>query len=387
MANEITLTGPVGFKTFDDEGFTVNDVTAALADVDGDVTVKINSGGGAAFDGIAIHSLLKQHDGKVTTVAQGIAASAASIIFMAGDERVMADGALLMIHDASGLTMGTEADHMQAGKVLGKLSNQLAGIYARATHRGIDVERAAMREETWLDGGEAVDAGFATESTDTGAAEASAFNYEIYANAPSFLMELGKPAVGIDRLAAALPTTIRQPMKEDAMSKSPDPVAAEKVAAPEPKIFVETHTIDTLDADAVRAEATQAEAVRVKECQAVFGYSDASEATKALAFDGKSREGQIALAILAETRAKGKDHLADLAKSEAELAKANLKAEPIATVTATKPAKATTPEGWKAEFEASDELKAEFMDAAGYSAFMAAQASGRVKILTGKDAR
>ena len=74
---ELHLTGPVGFLDFEDEGFTVRDVTAALSELEGDITVKINSGGGFAFDGIAIHSLLRQHDGKVTTVALGAAASAA----------------------------------------------------------------------------------------------------------------------------------------------------------------------------------------------------------------------------------------------------------------------------------------------------------------------
>ena len=217
---ELHLTGPVGFLDFEDEGFTVRDVTAALSELEGDITVKINSGGGFAFDGIAIHSLLRQHDGKVTTVAQGIAASAASVIFMAGDERVMAEGAILMIHDASGMTMGTEADHLTTAKMLGKLSNSLAGIYAGRTRRGNDVERAAMRDETWLDGADAVEAGFATEATEGDAVEASAFNYAIYMNAPDFLVKRAKEmAERFGREAAAMTAAPLQPTKDTDMPR------------------------------------------------------------------------------------------------------------------------------------------------------------------------
>ncbi len=391
---ELHLTGPVGFVDWEDEGFTVRDVTGALSEMEGDITVKINSGGGFAFDGIAIHSLLRQHDGKVTTVAQGIAASAASVIFMAGDERVMAEGALLMIHDAAGLTMGTEAVHLQAAKTLGKLSNSLAGIYAGRTKRGNDVERAAMRDETWLDGAEAVEAGFATEATDTGAAEASAFNYEIYAHAPDFLMKRARDMTEqFGREAAALTATPLQPTKDTIMVETPKTGAAPVVTAPEPVAL----TLESLKADhpklvdALVAEfgtdTAKTERDRIKECQAVFGLADAGDATKALCFDGKSREGDVALAILAETRTKGKDHLLDLAKSEAELTKAGLTATPVATTPDPKPAPATTPDGWKTEYEASAELKGEFLSAADYAAYMAADAKGQIHVLRGADAK
>ena len=390
---ELHLTGPVGFVNFDDEGFTVRDVTAALSELEGDITVKINSGGGFAFDGIAIHSLLRQHDGKVTTVAQGIAASAASVIFMAGDDRVMAEGAILMIHDASGMTMGTEADHLTTAKMLGKLSNSLAGIYAGRTRRGNDVERAAMRDETWLDGADAVEAGFATEATEGDAVEASAFNYAIYMNAPDFLVKRAKEmAERFGREAAAMTAAPKQPQKDITMVDSPNPGAAQVAPAPEPKAL----TLASLKADhpelidAMLAEfgtdSAKAESARIRECQAVFGLADASEATKALAFDGKSDAGAVALAVLADAQTKGKDHLADLAKAEAEINKAGLTAVPAATKIDAKPAPAATPDGWKAEFEASADLKAEFTSAENYAAYMTADAAGRVKTLRGKAA-
>ena len=173
IGGELQLNGPVGFRDFDGEGFTVRDVTEALTELEGDITVRINSGGGVAFDGIAIHSLLSQHDGEVTTVVQGIAASAASVIFMAGENRIMAEGALLMIHDASGMTLGTEADHIKTAETLNKLSNSLAGIYAGRTGHEVKVERAVMREETWLTGTEAIDAGYGTAEIATDASPAA----------------------------------------------------------------------------------------------------------------------------------------------------------------------------------------------------------------------
>ncbi len=108
---ELVLFGTVGMVSFfdEDDGFTAIEVQRALAEMNGDIVVKINSGGGVAFDGLAIHNALKDFAGKVTVFVQGIAASAASIIAMAGDEVVMQAGALLMIHDGSGLTLGDQA--------------------------------------------------------------------------------------------------------------------------------------------------------------------------------------------------------------------------------------------------------------------------------------
>ncbi len=411
---ELHLTGPVGFVDFfGDDGFTVRGVTTALSELEGDITVRINSGGGFAFDGIAIHSLLRQHDGKVTTVVQGIAASAASVIFMAGDERIMAEGAILMIHDASGLTMGTEADHLQTAKMLGKLSNSLAGIYAGRTKRGNDVERAAMRDETWLDGADAVEAGFATEATNTGAAEASAFNYSMYKNAPEFLMESGQPTVEeFDRVAAALTVVPHQPKKENIMVETQKSGAAPVVTAPEtialtldilkadhPDIVAAlTAELDadddvTLDglkaaypafASEIATDAVEAECDRIKKCQAVL-LLDSSDETKALCFDANKQPGDVALAVNAEIKAKGDNYLAGLKVQEDDLDKAGLKAAPVATTTETKPAPATTPEGWTAEFEASDALKAEFPTAAEYTAFMVADTAGTIRILRGKE--
>jgi ATP-dependent protease ClpP protease subunit len=108
--------------------YAERDVAEVLADHgDGDITVRVNSGGGIAFDGMAIHSILKSHPGKVTVAIDGIAASAASLIAMAGAPIEMRDGALMMIHDPSGLTLGTEDTHRAAADKLGKIAENYAG--------------------------------------------------------------------------------------------------------------------------------------------------------------------------------------------------------------------------------------------------------------------
>ena len=134
-----------------------------------------------------------------------------------------------------------------------------------------------MRAETWLDAGEAVDAGFATEATEGGKAEASAFNYQIYANAPDFLVKRAKDmAETFGREAAALSAAPNQPQKESIMVETPKAGAAPVVTAPAPVAL----TLASLKADhpelidAMLAEfgtdSAKAEAQRSKECLAVF---------------------------------------------------------------------------------------------------------------------
>ena len=128
---ELVLYGFVG-DNFWDMGFTAKEVLDALAEHGRteDITVRINSGGGYVDDGIAIFNALKAHAGKVTVVVDSLAASSASIIAMAGDERIMRTGALMMIHDPQGGVWGTAADMEKFAKVVEKQAESLASIYA-----------------------------------------------------------------------------------------------------------------------------------------------------------------------------------------------------------------------------------------------------------------
>lgn len=125
-----------------------------------DITVRINSPGGSVFDAIAIYNSLVQHPANVTTRVDAMAASAASIIAMAGDKVEMMVGSQLMIHDAMGTEMGNAKEMREMAKFLDVQSDNLASIYAE---KGGDKQdwRALMLAETWMFANEAVDMGLA----------------------------------------------------------------------------------------------------------------------------------------------------------------------------------------------------------------------------------
>jgi ATP-dependent protease ClpP protease subunit len=92
-----------------------------------DVMLRINSPGGSVFDGVAIYNALKRHEGRVTVLIDGIAASIASMIAMAGDEVVMPANAMLMLHDPSGVVMGTAVDMRSTAEALDKMKAGMVG--------------------------------------------------------------------------------------------------------------------------------------------------------------------------------------------------------------------------------------------------------------------
>jgi ATP-dependent protease ClpP protease subunit len=148
-------------------GISAAEVAAALAPYsERRLRVRINSGGGDVFDGQAIYNSLLQHAGAVDVVVEGLAASAASLIAMAGDSVTMMRTSTMMIHDAWGLTIGNAADHEKAAEVLHLLSDQIADVYARRAGGDLDEWRARMRAETWLTAAQAAAIGLVDEVRD-----------------------------------------------------------------------------------------------------------------------------------------------------------------------------------------------------------------------------
>jgi ATP-dependent protease ClpP protease subunit len=144
-------------------GINSADVAESLAGIKGDLNVRLNSPGGDVFDGIAIYNQLADHNGQVTVTVDGLAASAASFIAMAGDRIVMNRASQMMIHDASGLCIGNATDMTDMAGMLDTISGTIAGIYADRTGVAAQDWRALMLAETWYDAAEAVDAGLATD--------------------------------------------------------------------------------------------------------------------------------------------------------------------------------------------------------------------------------
>jgi ATP-dependent protease ClpP protease subunit len=195
---EIHLFGPVGDDFGFGDGFRLGDVYDALGRVGrgNDVTVRINSGGGLVDDGVGIFNALKAHRGKVTVSVEAIAASAASVIAMAGDDVVMRTGAVMMIHDPALITLGDAAEHERSMRALETLAAGMADIYAEKSGRSAEQCRADMKAETWFGATEAVNAGYADRSEDVeeNAAdttpEPTAFDYRLYLHAPERLVAL-----------------------------------------------------------------------------------------------------------------------------------------------------------------------------------------------------
>lgn len=133
----------------------------------GDITVRIHSWGGDAFDGLAIMNALRAHEGHVTCVVEGVCASAASVIAVGGaDTLVMRPNAELMIHDAWALVDGNADELTRLAGQLSKLSDEYAAVYARKAGGDPAVWREAMRLESWFTAEEAVMAGLADRVED-----------------------------------------------------------------------------------------------------------------------------------------------------------------------------------------------------------------------------
>lgn len=193
LNGELVLYGFVG-ENYWGEGFTAFEVLEALTELgrEADITVRINSGGGYVDDGIAIFNAFKAHRGKVTIIVDSMAASSASIIAMAGDERIMRTGSMMMIHEPSSSIWGTAADIEQFARVVEKQAENLASIYAEATGEDITDIRADMKAELWLTADEAVERGFATSLEDKKAKVVAAHDYRVYAHAPARLVALSE---------------------------------------------------------------------------------------------------------------------------------------------------------------------------------------------------
>jgi ATP-dependent protease ClpP protease subunit len=127
------------------------------------LTVRVNSPGGSVFEGVAIANALRAHPASVTVRVEGLAASIASVIALAGDKLVMAPNSMFMIHDASGATWGDAAEMRKMAEVLDKISDNIADAYAAKAGGTRADWRGRMLAETWYSAAEAVEAGLADE--------------------------------------------------------------------------------------------------------------------------------------------------------------------------------------------------------------------------------
>ncbi len=168
----ISVLDVIGEDPWSGGGFSARKMAAILRGLAGKpVTVQINSPGGDMFEGLAIYNLLREHKAEVSVRVVGFAASAASIIAMAGDRIEMARGAMMMVHNAWGLVIGNRHDFAAAAQTFAEFDASMASVYAARTGLGEDEVAALMdgkgaADGTWLSAETAIAKGFADAMTD-----------------------------------------------------------------------------------------------------------------------------------------------------------------------------------------------------------------------------
>ncbi|WP_408592000.1 head maturation protease, ClpP-related [Paracoccus marcusii] len=160
--NVISILDMIGEDHWTGDGVTAKRIGAALRSIKADrVVVDINSPGGDFFEGVAIYNLLRQDSRHITVRILGLAASAASVIAMAGDEVQIGRAGFLMVHNAWVVAVGNRHDMRAAAETMEPFDSAMAAVYAAKA--GVEREKAAewMDGETWFNGEDAIAAGLA----------------------------------------------------------------------------------------------------------------------------------------------------------------------------------------------------------------------------------
>ena len=158
----LTLSGRVSKNYWeDDNNINVETVSNELSAIEGNITIRLNSGGGDVFEGIEIYNYLKSLDNHITIEVTALAASAASIIAMAGDEIRMCTGSSMMVHEASTIAWGNKSDIQKVLNSLDTIDDSLVSIYAERTGADKETINSWIEEETWFTADEAIEVGLA----------------------------------------------------------------------------------------------------------------------------------------------------------------------------------------------------------------------------------
>ncbi|KPW36950.1 head maturation protease, ClpP-related [Pseudomonas coronafaciens] len=161
-SDTITIYGVIGQDWYG-EGVTVSRIDAALRSIgDKPATVYINSPGGDMFEGLAIYNRLREHSQPITTKVLGLAASAASVIYMAGAKREVASSGFLMIHNCWTLAVGNRHDLRDVANTMEEFDAAMADLYAEGSGQAVADIAEMMDDETFIRGRRAVELGFAT---------------------------------------------------------------------------------------------------------------------------------------------------------------------------------------------------------------------------------
>lgn len=190
-SSELILEGVIASDSWFEDDVTPKLFREELAQHPGAVTVRINSPGGDVSAGVSIYNMLNEHNGEVHVKVDGIAASIASLIAMAGDKITMLPGAMMMVHLPWTIAAGNSDDMKQVVEVLEKTGESMIPIYSART--GLSEERVEelLKAETWMTAEDAVELGFADEAIEakTSLANAMAKITELTASTQSAIMQ------------------------------------------------------------------------------------------------------------------------------------------------------------------------------------------------------
>lgn len=153
--------GYIAQDSWFDDDITPKKFKAELDSSEGDIAVWLNSPGGDVFAASQIYTILKEYEGKVTVKIDGLAASAASVIAMAGDEIVMSPVAMMMIHNPATVVFGEAADLASGIKLLNEVKESIINAYEKRTGLPRGKISNMMDAETWFSAQKAVELGFA----------------------------------------------------------------------------------------------------------------------------------------------------------------------------------------------------------------------------------
>lgn len=264
--SDLAIYGEIGWDA------TAASVNRALSEAaPGPLTVRLNSPGGSVFDGLAIASMLRRR-GEVTAVVDGLAASAASIIYVSASKRVMAPGSMIMIHNPWSMVGGTSDDMRQEADVLDTIAGEMAKLYADASGGKLTAKDAEklMDAETWLTAEDAQAIGLC----DTIEGKAKAFasidkNRHAYRNIPKGMETMStetpeaKPSL-LDRLVAKITVNPNEIVEVRAALETASAALVDAVA----KISDATARAEAAEAKASEA-AAQIEALKAEHTAAL----------------------------------------------------------------------------------------------------------------------
>lgn len=177
---------------YDVIGWPYNDISELvrnLAEIKAKtITVRINSPGGDVFDGVSLFNTLVNHSAKIITRVEGLAASIASILAMAGKEVQAYKNTMMMIHDPWVFAVGNQYDFRELADILEKIGGNLLDIYTGKTKSGKKEMAQMMKDETWMTAKEAKEKGFIDTILESGKAIKAQFDLSIFANVPDDLI-------------------------------------------------------------------------------------------------------------------------------------------------------------------------------------------------------